>query len=74
MQYIIHYTHLRLPMHEHTNVGIKQQYQKFFDSGAAYMHAEIVEVGPMGRDNNMAYDRGYVQILNDQRDVMINGK
>ena len=36
---------------------------------------EIVEVGPMGGDNtDMAYDRGYVQVLNAQHDVIVNGK
>ena len=35
---------------------------------------EILEVGPMGGDNSMAYDRGYVQVLNAERNVMINGK
>jgi hypothetical protein len=35
---------------------------------------EILEVGPMGGDSNTAYDRGYVQILNAQHDVMIDGK
>ena len=54
--------------------AIKQRYQKFFDSGAASICMEIVEVGPMGGDNNMAYDRGYVQVLNAQQDVIIDGK
>ena len=54
--------------------GIKQQYQKFYDLGAADLHMEIEEVGAMGGDNNMAYDRGYVQVLNAQHNVMINGK
>lgn len=36
---------------------------------------EIKEVGPMGGDNtDMAFDRGYVQVLNAQHNVMINGK
>ena len=35
---------------------------------------EIVEVGPMGGDNNTAYDRGYVQVLNAEGDVVIDGK
>ena len=33
---------------------------------------EILEVGPMGGD--MAYDRGYVQVLNSDQNIMINGK
>ena len=33
---------------------------------------EIMEVGPMCGD--MAYDRGYVQVLNADNNVMINGK
>ena len=55
-------------------IGIKQQYQKFHDLGAVDLHIEIEEVGPMGGDNNMAYDRGYVQVLNAQHNIMINGK
>lgn len=58
----------------HTLIAIKQRYQKFFDSGAAYIQMEIKEVGPMGGDINTAYDRGYVQVLNAQRDVIIDGK
>ena len=40
--------------------------------GAASIHMEISEVGPMGGD--MAYDRGYVQVLNADDNMMINGK
>ena len=61
-------------IHHTSHAAIKQQYQKFFDSGAAFIHMEIVEVGPIGGDNNTAYDRGYVQVLNAERDVMIDGK
>ena len=32
----------------------------------------IQEVGPM--DGDMAYDRGYIQVLNAEQNVMINGK
>ena len=69
------YTNVRT-IHTHliTTLGIKQQYQKFYDLGAVDLHIEIEEVGPMGGDNNMAYDRGYVQVLNAKRNVMINGK
>lgn len=42
--------------------------------GAEDLHMEIEEVGPMGGDNEMAYDRGHVQVLNAQHNVMINGK
>ena len=43
--------------------------------GAAEIHMEIEEVGPMGGDDtSAAYDRGYVQVLNAQHNVMINGK
>ena len=43
--------------------------------GAVDLHMEIEEVGPMGGDDtSMAYDRGYVQVLNAQHNVMINGK
>jgi hypothetical protein len=56
-------------------VGILQQYHTFHDMGAEELRMEISEVGPMGAgDNNMAYDRGYVQVLNAQHNVMINGK
>ena len=59
----------------YTLAAIKQRYQKFFDSGAVSIRMEIVEVGPMGGDNtDMAYDRGYVQVLNAQHDVIVNGK
>ena len=68
------YTHLYLCTCTVTSIGIKQQYQKFHDLGAVDLHIEIEEVGPMGGDNNMAYDRGYVQVLNAQHNVMINGK
>ena len=67
-------THIHSTSCLHTFAAIKQRYQKFFDSGAAYIHMEILEVGPMGGDNNTAYDRGYVQVLNAQCDVMVDGK
>ena len=55
--------------------GIKQQYQKLYDSGAAEIHMEIEDVGPIGGDDTcMAYDRGYVQVFNTQHSIMINGK
>ena len=74
MLHSIHYTHLYLYTCTVTSIGIKQQYQKFHDLGAVDLHMEIEEVGPMGGDNNMAYDRGYIQVLNAQHNVMINGK
>jgi hypothetical protein len=62
-------------MYYYDIVGILQQYHKFHDMGAEELHMEISEVGPMGTgDNIMAYDRGYVQVLNAQHNVMINGK
>ena len=63
------YTHTHT--HSHT-LAIKQQYQQFYDLGAANLHMEILEVGSMGGD--MAYDRGYIQVLNSDQNIMINGK
>ena len=43
--------------------------------GAASIRMEISEVGPLGgKSGDMAYDRGYVQVLNTDDNMMINGK
>ena len=65
-----------MPVHlSRTPTAIKQWLQNNMLPGAPY-NIEVVdsEVGPLGSDNNMAYDRGYSQYLNALSGVWSDGK